>query len=169
MGRWPFFCFADIDLAKKDRLLELLEPAIEGLGYELVDLDYHVGKGGVLRVYIDHAEGVSLDDCEKVSHEISALLDVHDPIPDNYVLEVSSPGENRVLRTPKHFTDFAGNRVKVELKTLHEGRRRYAGRLLGVEGDELVVETDEGTVHVPVAEIAKVRLAPETAAAQRGK
>lgn len=149
--------------------MELLGPAVEGLGYELVDLDYSVGKGARLRLYIDQPDGVGLDDCEKVSHEVSALLDVHDPIPEQYTLEVSSPGENRVLRTPTHFSDYAGNRVKVELKTLHEGRRRYTGRLIGIDGDVIAVETDEGTVRVPLADISKVRLAPDAPTGQRGK
>ncbi|NND60411.1 MAG: ribosome maturation factor RimP [Gammaproteobacteria bacterium] len=148
-------------MATRETLLELIEPAVEALGYELVDIDYRTGGNGLLRLYIDKADGISLDDCERVSHEISTLMDVEDPIPEHYTLEVSSPGVNRVLRKPNHFSDFAGNRIKVELKTLHEGRRRYVGRLLGVDGEEIIVETDEGTVRVPLSSIHRTRLAPE--------
>ena len=150
-------------------MLELLEPAVEGLGYELVELEYRSSGSGLVRLYIDGPEGVGLDDCERVSHEISALLDVEDPIPGQYVLEVSSPGANRVLRKPSHFSDFAGSRVKVELKRLHEGRRRFTGQLLGIEDDEVLVQTDEELVRLGFSMIAKARLAPTAPAAQRNR
>lgn len=155
-------------MVTQQTLLELLEPAVEGLGYELLDVEYHSGNR-LLRLYIDGPDGVGLDDCEAVSHEVSALLDVDDPIPERYSLEVSSPGEKRVLRKPKHFTDFAGSRVKVELKAMRAGRRRYIGRLIGIEGDEVVVQTDDEVVRIGMDSISKVRLAPESAAAQRGR
>lgn len=151
------------NLATKLTLLELIEPAVEALGYELIDLQYRSGGRGLLRLYIDSAQGVGLDDCERVSHEISALLDVEDPIPEQYTLEVSSPGENRILRKPTHFTDFVGNRVKVEMKTLHEGRRRFVGRLVGIEDEVIVIQTDEELVRVPLDGIHSARLAPELA------
>ena len=150
-------------------MLELLEPAVEGLGYELVELEYRSSGSGLVRLYIDSPEGVGLDDCERVSHEVSALLDVEDPIPAQYVLEVSSPGANRVLRKPSHFSDFAGRRVKVELKRLHEGRRRFTGQLVGIEDDEILVQTDEELVRLGFSMIAKARLAPKTPAAQRNR
>ena len=88
-------------------------------------------------------------------------MDVSDPVPGQYVLEVSSPGENRILRKPEHFSSFAGQRVKVELMTLHEGRRRFAGTLVGIEDDEVVIETeDEGPVGLRLGNIARARLAP---------
>ncbi|MBS0389356.1 MAG: ribosome maturation factor RimP, partial [Proteobacteria bacterium] len=92
----------------REKLIGLVEPLLANLGYELVDLEMSVGHGaGLLRVYIDRAAGVGIEDCEKVSREISALLDVHDPIPGAYRLEVSTPGLDRVLRTPAHFERFA--------------------------------------------------------------
>ena len=91
---------------RKQRLLELLEPPLEALGYELVDLDVRVGRRGLLRVFIDKENGVNLADCELVSRQLSAFLDVEDPLPGQYVLEVSSPGLDRPLRTLEHFGGF---------------------------------------------------------------
>jgi len=145
----------------------LIEPAVEGLGYELIDLEYRAGNRGLVRLYIDHADGIGLDDCEEVSREISALMDVTDPLPGQYVLEVSSPGEDRVLRKPTHFADFAGHRVKVELKGQHEGRRRYTGNLVGIENDEVVVDADGELVRLQLGGIAKARLAPLAKPQQR--
>ena len=93
----------------RDELGELLEPTIERLGYELSDLEVKLGGGsGVVRVFIDHPDGIGLDDCEKVSLAVSALLDVEDPVPGNYDLEVSSPGLNRKLTKVEHFQRFTG-------------------------------------------------------------
>jgi ribosome maturation factor RimP len=102
-------------MTDKTALLELLEAEVRGLGYELVDLDLRVGGDGLLRLYIDSEDGITLDDCERVSHQVSGLLDVEDPIPGHYTLEVSSPGVNRPLRTPGHFRRFEGERAKIEL------------------------------------------------------
>ncbi len=145
-----------------EKLLALVEPLVGNLGYELVELEFGGGRGsGTLRVYIDRAEGVGIEDCERVSREISALLDVHDPIPTGYRLEVSTPGLDRVLRTPAHFARFAGARIEVELIAPREGRRRYAGQLLqaGTTGIEMAV--DDMQVPVSYAEIFRARLVPE--------
>lgn len=146
----------------RDKLIALSEPLLEALGYELVDLECAAGRShATLRFFIDRAEGVGLDDCERVSHELSALLDVEDPVPTAYTLEVSSPGADRVLRTPAHFQRFVGERVWVELRLARAGRRRYTGRLeaSGAEGIEMNV--DGATVAVPFAEIGRARLAPQ--------
>lgn len=140
--------------------MDLLEPAIEGLGYELVELEHRAGNRGLVRLYIDHPDGIGLDDCEQVSHEVSALLDVSDPLPGKYVLEVSSPGEDRVLRKPQHFAAFTGERIRVELTTEHEGRRRYTGSLVGIEDEEVLVESDGELVRLQLGAIARARLAP---------
>ncbi len=115
-------------------LRQLLEPTVTGLGYELVNIEYRSGENGLLRIFIDRPEGIGLGDCEKVSEQISALLDVEDPLPGHYSLEVSSPGTDRVLRTPAHFERFAGERVKVLLKIPRDGRRRYTGTADGHRG-----------------------------------
>jgi ribosome maturation factor RimP len=144
----------------RERLLELIEPLVGRLGYELVDLEYGAGHGrGSLRVFIDAAAGVGLEDCERVSREISALLDVEDPITSAYTLEVSSPGFDRVLRTPAHFGRFVGARVFVELKEPRAGRRRYTGELLAVDEGGIALAVDKERVALTFAEIGKARLA----------
>jgi ribosome maturation factor RimP len=144
----------------RERLIALIEPLVGRLGYELVDLEYGAGRGhGVLRVFIDSASGVGVDDCERVSRETSALLDVEDPIPGAYTLEVSSPGFDRVLRTRAHFGRFVGSRVFVELKEPRDGRRRYTGQLLAVDDEGIALEVDRQRVAVSFAEIGKARLA----------
>jgi ribosome maturation factor RimP len=111
--------------------------------------------------------GIGIDDCERVSREVSALLDVEDPIPTAYTLEVSSPGSDRVLRTKPHFVRFAGARVHVELKAPREGRRRYTGTLKSVSDAGIELEVDRQPVRVPFDEIEKARLAPEVSSPMR--
>jgi len=143
----------------RERLIALMEPVLGRLGYELVELEHTAGRASALvRLYIDRPEGVGLDDCERVSREISALLDVEDPIPTAYTLEVSSPGFDRVLRTRAHFARFIGSRVFVELAAPRAGRRRYTGILLSVDETAIVLEVDQQTVEVSLDEIAKARL-----------
>ncbi len=149
-------------MSLREQLIALIEPLLGQLGYELVDLEYAPGRSrSLLRVFIDQPQGVGLEDCERVSHELSALLDVEDPVPTAYTLEVSSPGLDRVLRTRAHFERFVGERVWVELKVARAGRRRYTGVLqaLGPEDIELIV--DGAIVKVPFAEISRARLAPQ--------
>ena len=144
----------------RERLIALIEPLTERLGYELVDLEYSAGRGSAMvRLYIDRAEGVGIEDCERVSREVSALLDVEDPVPMAYTLEVSSPGFDRVLRTPAHFERFLGARVFVELAVAREGRRRYTGTLLAAGEPGIELEVDGTRVAVRYGEIAKARLA----------
>ncbi len=145
----------------RDKLIALTEPLLAQLGYELVDLEYVPGRTrGLLRIFIDRPQGVGLDDCERASREISALFDVEDPVPTGYTLEVSSPGLDRVLRTPAHFQRFVGERVHVELRSPRDGRRRYTGQLTALrdEGIELIV--DGAMVAVSFAELGRARLAP---------
>ena len=143
----------------RERLIALIEPLTGRLGYELVDLEHSAGRGSaVVRLYIDQAQGVGIEDCERVSREVSALLDVEDPIPTAYTLEVSSPGFDRVLRTPGHFARFVGARVLLELRAPREGRRRYTGTLLGADASGVELEVDGTRVAVPYEEMAKARL-----------
>ena len=144
----------------RERLIALIEPLVGRLGYELVELEYGAGRRhSQMRVFIDAPAGVGVGDCEKVSREISALLDVEDPIPGAYKLEVSSPGFDRVLRTREHFGRFVGSRVFVELKEPRAGRRRYTGQLLAVDDDGIALAVDQERVAVAFAEIGKARLA----------
>jgi ribosome maturation factor RimP len=149
--------------ALRDRLITLIEPLLVQLGYELVELEYAPARShGSLRIFIDRAEGIGISDCERVSREVSALLDVEDPIPTAYSLEVSSPGDDRVLRTHAHFERFKGSRVLIELVAPREGRRRYTGLLQEVSATGVALEVDRQRVDVPYGEIAKARLAPLT-------
>jgi ribosome maturation factor RimP len=147
----------------RDRLIEMLEPLVEQLGYELVDIEWAPApRSGVLRIYLDqpasHGGHIGVEDCEKVSREVSARLDVEDPISGAYHLEVSSPGFDRVLRKPAHFGRFKGARVWVELKVARDGRRRYTGELVEVDDKGCVLDVDGQPVTIGFAEIGKARL-----------
>ena len=144
-----------------DELTTLLEPAIVRLGYELSDLELKVGgKHGVLRLFIDKADGIGLDDCEKVSRAVGALLDVEDPLPGHYDLEVSSPGLDRKLTKLEHFQRFTGETVKVQMRFPIEGRRRFRGTLVSSDDENIVVEVDGESHTLPVATIDTARLVP---------
>jgi ribosome maturation factor RimP len=145
-----------------DELTRLLEPTIERLGYELTDLEVKLGgKHGVLRVFIDGPEGIGLDDCEKVSLAVSAMLDVEDPLPVQYDLEVSSPGFDRKLTKVEHFQRFAGEIVKVSMRFPIEGRRRFRGTLESSDDENIVVDVDGESHTLPIATIDTARLVPE--------
>ena len=147
-----------------DELHKLLEPSIERLGYELVDLEVRLGgKGGLLRLTIDKPDGIDLDDCEKVSHATSALLDVEDPLPGQYNLEVSSPGLDRKLTKVEHFQRFEGETLKVTMRFPIEGRRRFRGRLVSSNDENIVVEVDGESHSLPLAMLDTARLVPEGA------
>jgi len=144
----------------RERLIALIEPVLVRLGYELVELEYAAGRSqAVVRIFIDKPEGIAVEDCERVSREVAALLDVEDPVPTAYTLEVSSPGFDRVLRTPAHFGRFVGSRVFVELKAPRAGRRRYTGMLQTVSESGIELEVDKQKVQVSFDEIGKARLA----------
>ena len=146
----------------RDQLGELLGPVVANLGYELWEIEYAPrAGGGLLRLYIDSPDGISVDDCEKVSRAVSAVLDEADPIPNEYTLEVSSPGLDRVLRTQAHFARFASERVKVEMIQQINGRKRFQGRLQKVGESEITLETDGGEVSLPIEDIHRARLIPD--------
>jgi ribosome maturation factor RimP len=150
-----------------DALIRLLEPPIEALGFELVDVEFaREGRGGVLRIFIDRraqdtAAAVTVDDCARVSHAVSEVLEIHDPIKGHYTLEVSSPGFDRILRTRAHFERFVGERIFAELKLPMDGRRRFIGLLKSVSSDTIVVEVDGKACELPLDRIQKARLRPE--------
>jgi ribosome maturation factor RimP len=144
----------------RERLGALIEPVLGRLGFELIELEYGGGRThATVRLFIDKAGGVTLDDCAAVSREVSALLDSADPIPCPYTLEVSSPGFDRLLRTRAHFDRFLGARVFVELKEPRAGRRRYTGTLLTADAAGIALEVDREQVAVAYGEIGKARLA----------
>ncbi len=154
-----------MDTALHDRLIARFEPVLNGLGFELVEVEFVPGPGGgILRVYIDlpaqAARGVDVEDCASASHVLSDLLDADDPFPGRYSLEVSSPGTDRVLRTPAHFARFVDNRVKVELLAPRDGRKRYTGMLRRADADGIEMDVDNFSVSIRLAEISRARLAP---------
>ena len=150
-----------METALHDRLIARYEPILKDTGYELVEVEFVPGKGGgTLRFYIDGPDGIDVDDCAKASHAISEVLDVEDPIQGEYSLEVSSPGLDRVLRTPEHFARFVDNRVKIELQVPRDGRKRYTGMLRRTDGESIEVDVDNFSVSIKLAEISRARLAP---------
>jgi ribosome maturation factor RimP len=176
------------------RVINVIEPAVQAAGYELVDVRFTLEQGGwVLRVAIDvpppagvafdpaavPAELVSIDDCERMSRELSAVLDVEDPIPQAYSLEVSSPGIDRPLRTPAHFARYVGAEAKIQLaipmavSTGPTGERKnFKGTITGVAGDgdaaTVAIVVDGTTFHLVIADIDHARLVPDWDAVMRG-
>src|SRR5690348_15487106 len=140
-----------------------IAPALDELGLECLGIEWVPGRGeGLLRLYIDRdGEPVSVDDCEAASREVSALLDVEDPIAGHYVLEVSSPGIDRPLFSAEQFARFIGEEAKVTLKLPREGRRRLRGRIVGVEGERIRMEVDGAMFDLRHDEIESARLAPD--------
>lgn len=148
----------------RERLNRLIEPAVESLGYELVLLEFSPGlQTGTLRLYIDTPEGVALEDCEKVSREIAALLDVEDPIQKAYRLEVSSPGLDRPLVKLEHFQRFLGEKVRLQLLAPVQKRKKLIGVLRGASAETLVIEVDGESFQVPMADLERARLVPDFA------
>ena len=141
----------------------MLEPLVESLGYELVLLEFSPHKGSAMvRLFIDAPGGITLGDCEKVSREVEGVLDVEDPIPQNYRLEVSSPGLDRPLVKLAHYERFAGSVAKVQLVAPRNNRRKFQGVLKGVKDGRVVLDTaDAGTVEFGLDEIERARLVPD--------
>ncbi|MFZ0470221.1 MAG: ribosome maturation factor RimP [Thiogranum sp.] len=142
-------------------LRELIEPAVTALGFELVGVEFIHGKSGLLRVYIDHPDGISVDDCQAVSHQVSGVLDVEDPIRGEYTLEVSSPGLDRPLFQARDFERFAGNQVNVRLLAPVNGRRKFKGVLGGLRDGQVVLQMDDEELVVALDEIDRARLVPD--------
>jgi len=146
-----------------ERIKALAQPIVEGEGLELVELEFQREQGGwVLRLYIDKEGGVSLDDCEVVSHQLGDLLDVEDLIDHPYSLEVSSPGLDRPLSKETDLHRFAGRAVRITTYQPVEGRRKFVGRLLGYRDGRVILQRDDGSVmEIPYTTVAKARLEVE--------
>jgi ribosome maturation factor RimP len=159
----PFFVSGDRAMQDPLHIGELLEPAVEALGYEFVGVEFRSGGtgGGLLRVYIDNEQGITVDDCQTVSYQVSGLLDVEDPIPGNYTLEVSSPGLDRLLFKPGDYERFTGCLIKLRLGYPLDGRRNFKGRLRGMEEGNVVIEQEGIAVSLPFDQIEQARLVPE--------
>jgi len=145
----------------KVELANLIEPTIEQLGYELSDLELKLGgRDGIVRVFIDKPDGVDLSDCEIVSRQVSAILDVEDPLPGHYRLEVSSPGLDRKLTKPAHFQRFTGETIRVKLRFPVAGRRNFRGTLRSADDEKIEVEVDGEPHSLQIATIESARLIP---------
>ena len=145
----------------KGKLVGLLGPVVSGLGYELVEIEWSsAGHNSLVRIYIDRTDGaaIGLDDCERVSRSVGAVLEAEDLIGHEYRLEVSSPGFDRPLRTAEHFERFAGSEARIELAAPVEGRRRFRGRLGPFEGGMVSIEVDRKEWKLPLSGISKARL-----------
>jgi ribosome maturation factor RimP len=170
MGLVPIFYFRSLRAdMETEAIAARVAPALAELGLECLGVEWNAGHGGgLLRVYIDSlqhdgdaANAVSVDDCEAASREISALLDVEDPIPGHYVLEVSSPGIERPLFNAAQFARFVGEEAKVTLKLPREGRRRMRGRIAAVEGKRIGMDVDGKRIDVGEDEIESAHLVPD--------
>lgn len=146
-----------MDAAEKIRAI--IEPTVEALGYELVRVTFGGEHRPKLQIMAERPDGtMSIDDCADLSHEVSALLDVEDPVSGEYVLEVSSPGIDRPLTRRKDFERWSGFEARVELDATQDGRRRFKGLLLGLEGDQLQMRVDGEDIALPYAHVVKAKL-----------
>ncbi|KTB95983.1 MULTISPECIES: ribosome maturation factor RimP [Pseudomonas] len=147
--------------SKLEQLQGLLAPVVVALGYQCWGIDFSSqGKHSVLRIYIDKEGGVLVDDCAIVSRQISGVLDVEDPISTEYTLEVSSPGMERPLFTIEQFALYAGEQVRIKLRSPFEGRRNFQGLLRGVEEQDVVVHVEDHEFLLPIDLIDKANIIP---------
>ena len=143
------------------KLNDMFEPVIESMNYELVGVELAgSGKGTVLRVYIDAEQGITVDDCSAVSYQVSGILDVEDPIHGHYTLEVSSPGLDRPLVKPEHFSQFIGELEKVRSSEPVLGRKNFKGILDSFDGENLYVAVDNEIYEIPLSIVEKANLVP---------
>ena len=144
-------------------LRQLLQPVVEALDCELWGIELQMGgKTKLLRIFIDRDEvGIGIDDCERVSRQASAILDVEDVIAGEYILEVSSPGMDRPLYELDHYARYLGEEISLRLRFPYEGRRNFKGLLKAVEGDEVVVVVTDNEFLFPVEGIEKANLVPQ--------
>ena len=145
-----------------EKLQLLIEPVVTGLGYELWGLEHlPQGRNAILRIYIDSADGIDIEDCTRISRQIGSLLDVEEPLRGNYTLEVSSPGMDRRLFTLEHFETYSGANVKIGLRSPFEGRRKFTGQLCGVEEGDVVIRVDDDEFLLPFEGIDRASIIPD--------
>ncbi|TAN49451.1 MAG: ribosome maturation factor RimP [Methylococcaceae bacterium] len=151
-----------------ERLYMLIEPVVVGMGYEAVGIEFDQHRR-ILRVYIDHPDGITVHDCSDVSYQVSGVLDVEEPISGHYNLEVSSPGLDRPLFKLEHFVQFVGSEVRVHLRQAIDGRRNFKGLLLSSDGGQVTINVDGESYTIPYDSIETARLVPDFKAAAKGK
>jgi ribosome maturation factor RimP len=158
VGLAPTFCFRTM-YKQNQALVKLLQPGITALGYELLGIEQmNQGRGSVVRVYIDRESGISLADCERVSEQVTGVLDVEDPIRGSYQLEISSPGLDRPLFTPEQCGRYLGRNIRLRLRSKLQGRRKLAGQLVELHDDTLVIDESGTRYDVPADMIEKANL-----------
>lgn len=146
---------------RTEALMQMLEPAVNAVGMELWGIEFlSQGRHSILRVYIDSDNGVTIDNCEAVSHQVSGILDVEDPISGEYNLEVSSPGMDRPLFTYQQFSRYVGEQIKVRLQMAVNGMRNFTGKLVQAENDTLTFEVESQQLTVSINQIDKANLVP---------
>lgn len=147
---------------KQERIQSLILPVVEALECELWGVEYvSQGRHTTLRVFIEREQGVQLEDCENVSRQISAVMDVEDPIAGEYTLEVSSPGLARPLYKLEHYQRYVGEKVELRLRVPFQGRRRFSGQLNSVEGEDVVLRVDNEEFIFPIDSIEKANIVPQ--------
>lgn len=163
MGRRPIFCFLGVMNKVPTSLQALVEGTVDSLGYEPwgIELLPRPTGGQLLRVYIEKPEGIGVEDCARVSRQLGAVLDVEDPIPGEYVLEVSSPGMDRPLFRPDQFARFLDQTVRVKLSSAVPGRRNYRGRLVAADENKIALLVDGETVELAIDDIEAARVVPQ--------
>lgn len=145
----------------EQKITEMLRPAVEEVGKELLGVEFiSAGNNSVLRLFIDHENGINVDDCAEVSRQVSAILDVEDPISSEYNLEVSSPGLDRPLFELAHFKEVIGETINVKISMPLNGRRKFKGVLETIENDTLIVSVDGQDYELVISNVDKANLVP---------
>ena len=161
MGPWPIFCFRHMYKQNKN-LVDLITPIVVAMGYELLGIEHlKQGKFSLVRLYIDKEDGINLSDCESVSHQVTGILDVEDPIQGTFNLEVSSPGLDRPIFTLDQFRRHLGEIVRVNLLSKQDERRKFTGKLKNVGDSYIIIGSDMGDVTLSEDNIDSARIVPE--------
>jgi len=159
VGFGPTFCFRRM-YKQNPILVKLLEPVISAMGYEMLGIEHlDRGHGSLVRVFIDNEAGITVDDCERVSHQVTGILDVNDPIQGSYHLEVSSPGLDRPLFTLEQFRRFQGHKAQVKLHSKLDGRKNFKGEIGAVGDGSIILNEGDGIFTIPADMIEKAHLA----------
>lgn len=160
MGYVPIFCYwGNCLVANTQAIAQLIEPTVNNLGFQLWGIQQvSQGKYTTLRIYIDSENGITVDDCALVSHHVSAILDVEDPIATRYTLEVSSPGLDRSLFNLQQYSAYIGQWIKLSLRVPFEGRRRFEGVLNAIEDDEIILQIEQEEYVLPFETIEKANV-----------
>ena len=155
---------------KEAQLTQLLQPTIEAMGYSLWGIELiSPGRRPTLRLYIDAESGVDVDDCAQVSHQVSGVLDVEDPINGEYTLEVSSPGVDRLLFRLEHYLAYVGEIIDIRLRLPVDGRRRFKGPLLSADNEMIVVSVDDHEFELPLRSVDRAKAHPRLEISQGKK